>query len=41
LICEHACADLFAGDDHGAAEYGGFLIHGDVGMEWVSVWLMH
>ena len=34
-IGEHACADDGAGDDHGAAEYGGFLIHGDVGMEWV------
>ena len=34
-VGEHACADDGAGDDHGAAEYGGFLIHGDVGREWV------
>ena len=40
-VGEHTGADYSAGDNHGAAEYGGFLIHGDVGMEWFSVWLKH
>ena len=34
-VGEHAGADYGASDNHSAAEYGGFLIHGDVGMEWV------